>query len=344
MFKQMYIYIKLAEESKSKHPTDLIKQLIDLAAKNEEGYCYWGYNEKTGLNSNLYQEIKKNQSRLEVLFFIDSHYEGFNRVYCVADIIDFECYPEKQYAKYRQWQVKNSKTGDYTKNKYWYKLSNFKILKTKEEYEEYDLKNFYYERQTSQKKGLNEEINLRDKIDGPYGWRNGTLRVYKYVKERTLDLKVELMNEIILQQELVEHDLKDVVHSSYTNQPKPKGDKGIISDVKSFERDAKVALNALKLANYCCELNPKHKTFNRKKDGLPYTEAHHLIPMKFSDDFEYSLDIEENVISLCSHCHNQIHYGEDWEEILKALYNQRKEMLELVGLKVSYEKLKEYYN
>ena len=28
-------------------------------------------------------------------------------------------------------------------------------------------------------------------------------------------------------------------------------------------------------------------------------EAHHLIPMEFQDDFEHSIDVPENIISLC---------------------------------------------
>ena len=40
-----------------------------------------------------------------------------------------------------------------------------------------------------------------------------------------------------------------------------------------------------------------------------YTEQHHLIPMAYSDKFEVSLDVEVSIVSLCSTCHNHIHYG-----------------------------------
>ena len=34
-----------------------------------------------------------------------------------------------------------------------------------------------------------------------------------------------------------------------------------------------------------------------------YVEAHHLIPMGFQDDFSKSIDVEANIISLCTYCH-----------------------------------------
>ena len=57
------------------------------------------------------------------------------------------------------------------------------------------------------------------------------------------------------------------------------------------------------------------------------------------------MDVEENICSLCSVCHDCVHYGTDEEKkkILKKLYNMRKELLEKVGLKISFDELKNYY-
>ena len=114
---------------------------------------------------------------------------------------------------------------------------------------------------------------------------------------------------------------------------------------KVYLRDPKVAVNAIKRAEYKCEVYAKHTSFIRKKDSKNYTESHHLIPMSFQDEFEYSLDVEENVISLCSTCHNCLHYGIDTERnrLLEKLYNQRKEFLKNVGLEITFEELKRYY-
>jgi 5-methylcytosine-specific restriction protein A len=114
---------------------------------------------------------------------------------------------------------------------------------------------------------------------------------------------------------------------------------------KVFPRDAKVAANALEIAGYKCEIDENHVSFTRRANGENYTESHHLIPLSYQDDFEYGLDVEENIVSLCSNCHNCIHYGVDEERVslLDMLYEERKEHLDRVGLKISLEDLKNYY-
>lgn len=98
-------------------------------------------------------------------------------------------------------------------------------------------------------------------------------------------------------------------------------------------RDKQKAENALKRARYKCEVGD-HETFLRKKNNLPYTEPHHLIPLQYDDQFEYSLDVEANIVSLCSNCHNQIHYGADIEHMIRLLWEQRKDELNAAGLLV----------
>ena len=65
--------------------------------------------------------------------------------------------------------------------------------------------------------------------------------------------------------------------------------------------------------------------------------------MSAQKDFSVSLDVENNVVSLCSNCHNQIHYGTDIDSILKPLYEQRIESLKLVGIEITYNEIKKYY-
>ncbi len=108
-------------------------------------------------------------------------------------------------------------------------------------------------------------------------------------------------------------------------------------------RDTKVAQNALAHANYLCEIDPTHETFLRRNSDRTYTESHHLIPMKYSDQFEYSLDTEVNIVSLCSHCHNLIHYGQNADSLIRILYKERKEYLEKAGIGVSESELLSLY-
>ena len=48
-------------------------------------------------------------------------------------------------------------------------------------------------------------------------------------------------------------------------------------------------------------------------------------------------------MSLCSNCHNEIHYGRDYEVLLKKLYDARKDILLKAGIKVTFDELKEMY-
>lgn len=112
---------------------------------------------------------------------------------------------------------------------------------------------------------------------------------------------------------------------------------------EQIERNRKVAENALMLANFKCEIDNKHSTFVRKNTNVPYMEAHHLVPLAYSELFTYSLDVEENIISLCSTCHNQIHYGKDAELLIRKLYARRKKLLRKAGIVLSEQELLEMY-
>ena len=112
---------------------------------------------------------------------------------------------------------------------------------------------------------------------------------------------------------------------------------------KSYPRDRQKGLNALAHAGHKCEINPEHKSFERKKANINYMEPHHLVPLSRSGEFEVSLDREQNIVSLCSNCHNQIHYGKGAEKLVEQLYEQRKELLEEIGIEVSLEELLKMY-
>lgn len=70
-----------------------------------------------------------------------------------------------------------------------------------------------------------------------------------------------------------------------------------------------------------------------------------MIPISRYRDFDCSVDVMENIVSLCSHCHNLLHYGrmEDKKPVLEKLYNDRKEALHGKGLELSLEQLIGYY-
>ena len=61
--------------------------------------------------------------------------------------------------------------------------------------------------------------------------------------------------------------------------------------------------------------------------------------MAEQDLFEFSLDVPANIISLCSNCHNRLHYGQDPEIMLKQLYEARESELVAAGIVTTYEAL-----
>lgn len=115
----------------------------------------------------------------------------------------------------------------------------------------------------------------------------------------------------------------------------------------AFSRDIRVAKEALRRAHYKCECDQNHPTFKRKTSpDIEYTEPHHLIPMAAQDSFDKSIDIVENIVSLCSNCHNLVHYGLDEKviPILEKLLNERKEALKKQGIEIELDQLLEFYN
>lgn len=112
---------------------------------------------------------------------------------------------------------------------------------------------------------------------------------------------------------------------------------------KVYPRNKNISLAALKRAAYKCEIDECHETFKRR-NGIDYTEPHHLVPMSKQEEFKgYSLDVIENIVSLCSTCHNRIHYGHDADVLIEKLYNARKERLQNAGINIELDKLKKMY-
>lgn len=60
-------------------------------------------------------------------------------------------------------------------------------------------------------------------------------------------------------------------------------------------------------------------------------------------NFQHSLDVEENIISLCCNCHKKIHLGQDYEVMLEKIYVQRQKHLESVAINVTLEMLIGFY-
>ena len=159
--------------------------------------------------------------------------------------------------------------------------------------------------------------------------------------ESDLDYDHEELDEI-------NSSLDDFKNESFIESEKPENIELTISNntgIPRPKRNNNKAKNALKKANFKCENDISHKLFLRKDGKYEYTEPHHLIPLSKDKEFEYSLDVTANIVSLCSHCHNLLHYGrlEDKMIILEKLYNERKDLLSKKGISISFEQLLDYY-
>lgn len=110
-----------------------------------------------------------------------------------------------------------------------------------------------------------------------------------------------------------------------------------------YKRHRERAINALRFSDFRCEVDIDHPTFIKRNSNTRYVECHHLIPMEQQVNFDNSLDTEANIVTLCSNCHNQIHYGKGAEQLLKKLYEARKKRLESSGIGVSFEELLKMY-
>ena len=78
----------------------------------------------------------------------------------------------------------------------------------------------------------------------------------------------------------------------------------ITVSVNLFRRNADVVIEVLERANGKCENCNQPAPFLRAKDGTPYLEIHHKVPL--SEDGE---DTVENAVALCPNCHRQAHFG-----------------------------------
>jgi len=160
-----------------------------------------------------------------------------------------------------------------------------------------------------------------------------------YVQEVEDALDEQLMKDI--DENVLDEEVSDV---SYAGIPKEKTELMETKGRKTYRRDRRVAINALMLADNKCEIDANHPSFIRKNSNSLYFEPHHLVPVGFHEMFPVSIDVEENIVSLCSNCHNQLHYGKEIKPLLTELYKARKEMLHSVGINISLQELFKMYN
>jgi 5-methylcytosine-specific restriction protein A len=112
---------------------------------------------------------------------------------------------------------------------------------------------------------------------------------------------------------------QEVKRKDLEKGPIKRKTKTINTVVNTWFRDPGISKAALENANFLCEFDFQHNTFISSATGKQFVEAHHLIPMQFQNNFDVSIDVPENIISLCPNCHRAFHNA---EEKVKNIYIQ----------------------
>ena len=162
-----------------------------------------------------------------------------------------------------------------------------------------------------------------------------------------------IFNESILNKNVdteLNDNQNDVFDSDETNIPSTEKVDDTTTKTQTILRHTSQILKrmAKDRANNKCELEGLNscRYFTAKENGKNYLEIHHLIPFEFSNDFEKSLEVLENYVALCPHCHRLLHFGVDRERrgALTYLYNQRIVGLRSKGLDIDLKHFLAYYD
>lgn len=155
---------------------------------------------------------------------------------------------------------------------------------------------------------------------------------------------VEIEREQNLNQEIQNYETQESNKDLLIKKPVIKEDMTLYNLKKRRKRSINEALYAKEKAGWECELNRNHRTFINRK-GRQFVEVHHLIPLVFQADFNYSIDFADNLVALCPNCHRMVHYGQP-ESVIPALektYFEREEKYPIYGIKLTFDHLLNYY-
>ncbi|ROR28133.1 5-methylcytosine-specific restriction protein A [Mobilisporobacter senegalensis] len=165
--------------------------------------------------------------------------------------------------------------------------------------------------------------------------------------EQFYDYIVEASKGNVEEDQIIGTSQKIAIETNIEDNPEQKNEPVIGKDgLKRYLRSPINSQVALQKANFMCECDNTHYSFKARNSDYMYVEAHHLVPISKGDQFGYSLDVPANIISLCPNCHRCVHLGEDQEKenILRKLYEDRKDRLEKVQINVTFEQIKKIYN
>ncbi|MES3021328.1 MAG: DUF3578 domain-containing protein [Pseudomonadota bacterium] len=148
--------------------------------------------------------------------------------------------------------------------------------------------------------------------------------------------------------EAIEHIVNSKHTSPKTVGPQPCPPQSARTNSPKYVRSTRVAAAGLAMSNFSCAFSSdidSHKSFISARTGYMYLELHHLIPFSQQSNFNYSLDVEENIVALCPNCHRMLHLGTKAEKLkhLRKLLTLRNTALRARGITVSADLLASMY-
>ena len=122
-----------------------------------------------------------------------------------------------------------------------------------------------------------------------------------------------------------------------------KGDKQLREKLEEFYQKDKDKLNLMEFKDEIYKrsncffkdiIEGSHSTFICQ-NGLPYYEVHHFILKKIGtehNEVQAEIDNPQNLISLCSNCHNMVHYAESKtrKKMIKRIYDSNSKFFDKI--------------
>lgn len=340
--------------------------LLDSFIGNRKNYLL----ERT---KEIYEILSDNTSKdfidkasTEFFNYIIKNPKSYEYEYMNYDFVFLNCfYLESNFLKlyYKSSEIDRSELKDYVKNNL--KNGNYDCCVSKKfqpsgnyTYPEIadDIKIFIVSRfvNTLKFKSFTETIeyilnkyNLYFNID--------TNKVKDFIKENSQIFESIIIDAFNLEDNLddTEPTLEEIYDkqidiNSEIDKPEKKIDDTIITGKKQlssiFNSRKKIAIEK---SGHKCELEALNRCryFIAKSTNKNYVEVHHFVPREFRNNYEFSIDVLSNYVTLCPHCHRMIHYATDRERvnIIRCIFNQRKERLKKCGILIDLAEVFDYY-
>ncbi|MFC4321304.1 HNH endonuclease [Litchfieldia salsa] len=170
----------------------------------------------------------------------------------------------------------------------------------------------------------------------------GYQRFSKILLEKELRFVLDIENEAAFQSGI---ENINITLPSVSDIPVDPVNLSTSSQSQRWTRNQVTAKRAILRSGYTCEYNPSHSSFKSKVTGQTYVEAHHLIPMEQQENFNKSLDVEANIVSLCPLCHKTVHHADtdEVEPIITSLFSKRQARLQTCEIELDLATLMSYY-